>query len=310
LLPATSNLNVSQGGQTRPDLVIVRLGNEGEVSFLSSMVTHLVADVAGYFVDDGTAAAGRLVTLDPTRIFDTRPGEPAPGPKGRLNPGETIDVQITGVASIPATGVDAVAMNLTAAATTGTGYVTAWPTGQPRPLASNLNIDSPGETTPNLVLVPVGEDGKVSFYNGTAGLHLLGDVTGYFTNDTAPAASTGLLFPRTPSRVFDTRTGPGPIGYPGPGSTVTRTIADITNVAPANASAVVANLTGTQAGAAGYITAWPTDTTRPLASSLNLNGPGDTRPNATLLPLGTGGQITLFTQSGAHLVGDTFGYFN
>ena len=36
------------------------------------------------------------------------------------------------------------------------------------PLASNLNFVA-GQTIPNLVVAPVGADGKVDFYNGSSG---------------------------------------------------------------------------------------------------------------------------------------------
>jgi hypothetical protein len=54
-------------------------------------------------------------------------------------------------------------------------------TPSPRPTASNLNF-SAGETIPNLVVVPV-VNGKIDFYNGSAGnVQIVADVAGYFSS--------------------------------------------------------------------------------------------------------------------------------
>ncbi|WP_198037698.1 hypothetical protein, partial [Streptacidiphilus jeojiense] len=76
-------------------------------------------------------------------------------------------LQVAGVAGVPSSGVTAVAMNVTAVAPVGAGYVTVFPDGQSRPTVSNLNFAA-GQTIPNLVMVPV-VDGKVDLYNGSGG---------------------------------------------------------------------------------------------------------------------------------------------
>jgi hypothetical protein len=61
---------------------------------------------------------------------------------------------------------------------TYTGYVTVWPAGAARPLASTLNYTF-GQTVPNLVMVKLGAGGQVSFFNSAGTAHLLADVVGY-----------------------------------------------------------------------------------------------------------------------------------
>jgi hypothetical protein len=76
--------------------------------------------------------------------------------------------------------VSAVVMNVTVTSPTAAGYITAYPDGQSRPNASNLNF-VPGETVPNLVVVPVGGDGSVMLFNGSLGrVNLVADIAGYF----------------------------------------------------------------------------------------------------------------------------------
>ncbi|HEX3621684.1 MAG TPA: hypothetical protein VHT97_05140 [Acidimicrobiales bacterium] len=68
-------------------------------------------------------------------------------------------------------------LNLTAAEPTAESFVTAWPDGQLRPFASNLNV-LPGQTVPNLVVVKLGSGGKVDLYNNAGSTHLVADVAG------------------------------------------------------------------------------------------------------------------------------------
>ena len=85
---------------------------------------------------------------------------------------------MTGVGGVPATGVTAVVLNVTAVGASAGTYVTAWPTGEAQPLASNLNLP-PGDTRPNLVIVKVGPGGKVSFYNDAGTVDLIADIAGW-----------------------------------------------------------------------------------------------------------------------------------
>jgi len=59
-------------------------------------------------------------------------------------------------------------LNVTAVTPGAAGYLTVWPSATARPLASNLNF-VPGQTIPNLVVVALGSDGKVSLFNGSNG---------------------------------------------------------------------------------------------------------------------------------------------
>ena len=60
------------------------------------------------------------------------------------------------------------------------GFVTVWAGGAPRPTASNLNFVA-GQTVPNLVVAPVGADGKIQLYNSAGGsTELVADVAGYY----------------------------------------------------------------------------------------------------------------------------------
>ena len=147
---------------------------------------------------------GSFAPLTPARVLDTRSNQGANGP---VPANGVIDVQLTGQGGIPATGVSAVAINVTAVSPSAPGFISAWPSGSAQPNTSILNFTA-GQTTPNMVVLPVGTDGKIKLFNGSPGtVQLLGDVTGYFVGGTPTAP--GSLAPLTPARVLDTRIEPG-----------------------------------------------------------------------------------------------------
>ena len=77
---------------------------------------------------------------------------------------------------------------------------------------------------------------------------------------------------------------------------------------PANATAAIVNVTSVDATAPAFITVWPTGTPMPTASTLNPL-PGIPVPNLAYLKLGTGGQLSVFNNTGStHYIVDVFGY--
>ena len=70
-------------------------------------------------------------------------------------------------------------LNVTVTEPASGGFLTAWPSGEARPLVSNLNF-VPSQTVPNLVVVKVGTDGKVNLYSSGGPVHVIADVAGWF----------------------------------------------------------------------------------------------------------------------------------
>jgi hypothetical protein len=180
-------------------------------------------------------------------------------------------------------------------------------------VVSNLNVSTAAPRA-NLVTVPVGSQGNVDVYVGAGQAHVIVDLEGYY----APAS--GLAFsPTGPCRVFDTRRGAGscvnapsgagaPSGPLGPGATLSVQVAGVGGV-PANASAVVLNVTATGATASTFVSVWPGILTRPSSSTLNVSGAAAV-PNLVAVPLGTDGRVQLFNSNGSvNLVADLAGYF-
>ncbi|MEO6413098.1 MAG: hypothetical protein ABIO48_10985 [Pedococcus sp.] len=250
---------------------------------------------------DGPPLTSAFRPLDPARLLDTRAAIGVPT-TSRPAAGATVTVQVTGRGGVPATGVSAVVLTVTATAAGGAGFVTAYAGGMPRPGTANLNLDHSGQTISNQVVVPVGPTGTVSLY--TKGpVHLIADVAGWF--QPALTATAGRYSPLTPARLMDTRSG----AVPAAGSTRTLLVAGRGGVPASGAAAVVLNITGTGALGAGYVTAYPGTSSRPTASNLYLEKAGQTRAVHATVRLGSDGTVKLFTSRGTDLVIDVAGWY-
>jgi hypothetical protein len=251
---------------------------------------------------------GGFTSLAPYRLLDTRSGQGAL--RGAVAPRGTVSLQVAGCGGVPASGVAAVALNVTVAEPTASGYVTVYGGGMTRPTASNLNYVA-GQVVPNLVVAPVGAGGKVALFNSSPGsTQLIADVSGYFLsgNPTAAGAFTSLA----PARLLDTRSGLGaPLVAVAPGGTVSLQVTGRGNVPASGVSAVVLNVTVDKPTASGYVTVYGGGMTRPTASNLNYVA-GQVVPNLVVAPVGAGGKVDLYNGSGGtvQLIADVSGYFH
>jgi len=125
---------------------------------------------------DPTAPAN-LVTITPVRVLDTRVpiGVAAKGP---LGPGASINVSIAGSNGIPASATGVAATVTIPANATAPSYITLWPTGQTRPLASANNA-TPGITSASAGVFDLGTGGDLSVYNAAGATNVVIDVTAY-----------------------------------------------------------------------------------------------------------------------------------
>jgi hypothetical protein len=133
------------------------------------------------------SAPSSVVTVDPTRILDTRIpiGVPAAAPVG---PDSSITISVAGVGGVPANATGVI-VTLTATDATTKTFITATPTGTPRSATSVLN-PGVGSAIANTVTMSLGTDGKIDLYNLTGTVHLVADVTGYMVDDTGPSVMT------------------------------------------------------------------------------------------------------------------------
>jgi len=239
------------------------------------------------------ASAGVYTSLTPARILDTRDG--TGGIAGPVGSAAGVDVQITGRGGVPASGVSAVAMNVTVTAPTASGFLTIFPSGSARPLAANLNFD-PGKTVPNLVVAKLGTDGRVALFNSAGNTHVIFDVAGWYSD--AAGGDDGRLQALSPARILDTRDGTGSGVRLGPGGSLDLQVSGRGGVPSSGAKAAVLNVAATGTTASSFVTVFPTGEARPFTSTLNFDG-GDTVSNRVMAKLGTAGRVTIYNNAGS-----------
>jgi IPT/TIG domain len=234
---------------------------------------------------------------------------------GTLGQGGTRTIALP---SAPA-GSDAAVLNFTVTNPTAGSYLTVWPAGTPRPTASNLNFVA-HQTVANLVEVALGSalgsENEVSFYNATGSVDVVVDLEGFVTPQ---SAGTGLFNTLSPTRICDTR-GAGPgitlnqcdltgAGTLGPGASRSIQVTGIGGVPASGVAAVVLNVTVADTTASSFLTVWPTGSAKPTASNLNWL-PGKVVPNRVIVPVGTGGKISLYNLTGrTDVIVDVGGWF-
>jgi hypothetical protein len=113
----------------------------------------------------------------------------------------------------------------------------------------------------------------------------------------------------TPTRFLDTRTS-GTKAPLAAGATTSVQITGVAGIPSSGVSAVVINLTAVQTTSAGYFTVYPSDRTRPTASSINFPA-GWTGANMVTVPVGAvDGKLRLYNYGGkAHAIVDVLGWY-
>ena len=223
-----------------------------------------------------------------------------------LPAGSTLVLNVAGRGGVPADAA-AVVLNVTAAGGQGPGFVTAFPCDAARPVASSLNFVA-GTPITNQVITGLSAAGTVCLFVGVSAVNLIADVGGYF-----PAASGYHAL--TPARLLDTRPGESTVddkalgaGPAVAGSTLRLDVAGRGGV-PADADAVVLNVTATAGSIGGFVTVFACDTAQPLASSVNF-GAASSVANTVVTDMSADGKVCLFVggAGAVDLVADVNGY--
>jgi hypothetical protein len=151
----------------------------------------------------------------------------------------------------------------------------------------------------------------VDFLVDGASSHLIVDLAGYYS----PGAAAGYV-PLSPTRVMDTRIGTGsvPAAPLVGGHTVDLTVAGVAGV-PADALAVVMNVTGTDVTGITHLRVYPApgaeeDQAPPVVSNVNLR-PGRDQPNLVTVRVGDGGKVRFYTPAASvDVIADLVGYYS
>jgi len=280
--PIASTVNFIRG-QTVANTAISTLSPSGRLCIFALTATEVVVDVTGYL---SRGVGSRFTAVGPTRVMDTRSGL---GGAGRVPTGGTVSLP----ASAFPTGATAVALNVTSDAASGAGFATVYPCAAGRSGTSTINFVA-ADTRPNNTIV--GVSGGVCIYAMTS-TEIVVDLVGYF-------GAAGLSYlPAAPTRLLDTRE---TVGYRPPAGTVSYRPATASLGAFSAVSAAV-NVTAVDHVAGGYVTTFDCNT---LTTTSALNAvAGEVNANGAIVPLDSGVDSCLFTQSGGNFVVDLSGWW-
>jgi hypothetical protein len=283
----------------------------------AQVTAQLLSDATvGLVRNGGSLSPNRLlfvpsrtfVPLSPARLMDSRFGQSTIDGQfqgmGVRAGGTVTELQVGGRGGVPA-DASAVVLNVTVTEPSAAGFVTVFPCGTTVPNGSNLNFWA-GATIPNAVVAKAGANGRVCLYSNVS-THLLVDANGFY-----PAGSS--FVPLSPARLMDSRAGQVTIDGQAAGigvragGTVTEFQIGGRGGVPADASAVVLNVTVTEPSAAGFVTVFPCGTAVPNGSNLNF-WTGATIPNAVVAKTGANGRVCLYSNVSTHLLVDVNGYY-
>jgi len=306
---ALTGASLAEGGQCQ-FIIPVAATAAGSYTATTSAVTSqnggTGSTASATLTVDATLTGLSFVPVTPCRIADTRNvAGPFGGPFLPGNAAARSFAIPSSACGIPNTA-QAYALNMTVVPHGPLGFLTAFPCGQPQPLASNLNsID--GRVKAVASILPAGSNGAACFF-ASNDTDLVLDINGYFVPDTDVTAMA--FYPMAPCRLVDTRLAAGPLGGPSLIAGLTRTfplLSSSCNI-PATAHAYSLNYTAVPQGPLGFLTTWPAGQTQPLVSTLNAPT-GAVTANAAIVPAGTNGDISVFVTHPADLVIDVNGYF-
>ncbi|PVZ60206.1 hypothetical protein C9424_02785 [Arthrobacter sp. H-02-3] len=296
--PGTSNLNYV-AGQTVSNLATVPVGTDGRLTLTnsSSGSVHLIVSVSAYFHAGTPSSPGTFSAVAPARLLDTRKSS------GAVSGGSSVSFMAGGKSGIP-TNASAVVLNLTATETKSYGFLTAYAAGSSKPSPSTLNY-SAGQTVSNLVVVPLGTDGKVTVSNTSSGsAQVIADVEGYYLS--GKPVQAGAFAALAPTRFLDTRLSSGAVPA---GGSVTFHVRGVKGI-PTTVAAVVVNVTATAGKSYGLLTAFASGSSTPKVSSL-FYLPGQIVADLAVVPVGPDGNIKITNTSSAsvQIIADVAGYF-
>jgi SpoIID/LytB domain protein len=247
------------------------------------------------------APAARFQPVVPARLLDTRTGL-GTNTVAPLAAGCAMALTVVGVGGVPAAGVAAVTVNVTATAAPSPGYLTVYPCGGVAGQTSTVNYAA-GDNVANMAQVRVGPSGQICIYAFST-VHVVVDVSGWYGD----GAGSGYQ-PLAPARVLDTRDGTGIGGARqavGAGTTIGFGVSDAG--VPPSATGVILNLTSTESASDGYLTAFPCGGVVPPSSNVNYDA-GRSVANQVAVGIGVNGQVCVNSFATGHVVADVLGWF-
>ncbi|GAA2627065.1 hypothetical protein GCM10010411_75150 [Actinomadura fulvescens] len=254
-----------------------RLTGTGKVTVVnnSESPVHIVVGVRGYFLNAADTNAGNeYYPVDTEYLYDTRPGHVTGSPAHEATPvpaNSSVTIDVAGQRSIPASGVNAVALNVVAWSQGGRGWLSLHAADQPTNTVPTVDY-VPDETDSSFTVAQLTGSGKLILQNHGAGtVHVALTLRGYFKGATEQG---GAGYIAIPSKVIvETLTG---AGVPGggtsplaPGASVTVDVTEGIDLGSKTMAAAALVIQARQPTDAGWLTVYPASDEDPNISSVN-----------------------------------------
>jgi hypothetical protein len=274
--------------------VVVPVGANGSVRVYNNTGTaHAVIDVQGYFTATTTnGGTGGFIPITQTRALDTR----ETGGEIKANASRTVNLAVGGV---PSTATSAFVNLSVGAAAEGSVELSASAS------ATGGSFNHPTGTSSTGMSVKLSA-GKATITNSSLKpIDVVIDVQGYFS----PTSTLGAGYREANARLLDTRTtlGGGAIAAR---STREIAVGGAGGMPVRSLAGVLLNFQTLQGTDGGWISAWPTGTSRPTPTVGNTPA-GDTRAELAVIKPGTNGKVSVYNGSDTpiNLILDLEGYF-
>ncbi|WP_433444954.1 fibronectin type III domain-containing protein [Nonomuraea sp. CA-141351] len=282
-IPSGSDIDYRPSSEMS-NLVIAAPGSDGKIAINNDGTAALTvyADVAGYFAaPSATTGGSAAVPVTPARITNSV----------TVAANGTYTVSPLGAGGVPATGVSAVAVNLTAKGTAAS-TLRVYPSDQASPPSGGSIVYQAGDWWSNQVPVKLGADGKFVVRNaGSASVTLAVDTFAYFKKPVVPSAPTGVTATAGDSSATVSWIAPADGGAPITGYTVTAspggakatttgattaTVTGLTNGTAYTFTVTATNAVGTSAASASSAPVTPRPAVSPPGPPLGVTAsPGD-----------------------------------
>lgn len=251
-----------------------------------------------------------VLPVAPARLLETRTNDGLTTVDGEslgegpVAGGQFKVLQVAGRGGVPA-DARAVNVNVTAARTSESGFVTVYPCdAAERPNTSNLNYTSGGAASA-AAFARLSAAGTVCLFTSSTA-DLIVDVNGF-----VPAG--GSVEPLVPARLLDSRASGETIdsqsqrtGRVAAGSVTPLKVTGRGGVS-SDADAVIVNVTAVRPGTNAFLTVYPCDEEQPTASNVNAAA-GSVVNNLVVAKVSTAGTICVFSSAETDLLVDVAAY--
>jgi hypothetical protein len=309
--PPVASILLFKAKQIVSHLVTAAVGADGRVE-LANAFGHadVIVDVQGWYSVTG---ADRYTPARSTRIYDSRAGSGQVGAGLTLKAGSVATISLRGNVPVSSFAGTAAVLNVTVIGgpdVVPASYLTAYPGGAQRPLASNL-IFGPRQAVANLVTVPIGTDGTINIYNAVGHADVIVDLEGWYGPNGADR-----FYPMAPARILDTRAGsdqPGANHTIAGGTSYSMSLDRVANLPPAGVDGVVMDVVaigGADIPSLSFLALRPEGLTSAPGAADLLVGPLELSSNLANVSVGPYGRISVYNAAGhTDVIADSAGWF-